>query len=158
MVFEKAVIADVRELTALRNAYLQEDSGGMEPEALRAVEAGLPGYFAGHLNDDLVAYVARTDGELAACAMLLVAEKPMSPAFITGKTGTVLNVYTRPEYRRRGFARRLMHMLLQDASDRNLSFVELKATEDGYGLYKSLGFTDDVSKYHSMKWHREVER
>jgi len=45
-------------------------------------------------------------------------------------------------------------MLLQDAVKMNLSSVELKATEAGYNLYKSVGFTDDVSKYHCMKWHK----
>ena len=29
---------------------------------------------------------------IIACALLLVIEKPLSPAFITGKTGTVLEV------------------------------------------------------------------
>ena len=44
-------------------------------------------------------------------------------------------------------------MLLSDAVDKNISPIELKATEDGYNLYKSLGFEDVVSKYHSMKWY-----
>ena len=33
--------------------------------------------------------------------------------------------------------------------------VELKATEDGYSLYKSIGFRDFVSKYHQMEWRNE---
>ncbi len=37
---------------------------------------------------------------------LLIVEKPMSPSFITGKTGTVLNVYTKPEYRNKGYAKK----------------------------------------------------
>lgn len=153
MTFEKATIDDIKELTALRIAYLQEDGGDMDREVLRTIAADLPNYFAGHLNDDIMAYVARTEEEVVSCALLLVAEKPMSPAFITGKTGTVLNVYTRPEYRHKGCANRLMNMLLTDASNMNLSFVELKATEDGYGLYKSLGFEDERSRYHSMRWY-----
>lgn len=32
-----------------------------------------------------------------------------------------------------------------------LDFVELKATDAGYSLYRSLGFEDSVSKYHNMK-------
>ena len=154
MVFERATMGDISELTALRIAYLQEDSGEMDEETLRMMGANLPDYFAAHLNDDIVAYVARMDGEVAACALLLVTEKPMSPAFLTGKTGTVLNVYTKPKYRHKGCARHLMSLLLKDASNMNLSFVELKATEDGYGLYKSLGFEDEMSKYHSMRWYQ----
>ena len=155
MTFEKATIDDIKELTALRIAYLQEDSGDMDQEVLHTIEADLPNYFAGHLNNDITAYVARTEEEeeVVSCALLLVVEKPMSPAFITGKTGTVLNVYTKPKYRHKGYANRLMNMLLKDATNMNLSFVELKATEDGYGLYKSLGFEDERSKYHSMRWY-----
>lgn len=93
--------------------------------------------------------------EIAACAFLLVVEKPMSPAFITGRTGTVLNVYTKPQFRHKGYAKEIMNKLLSDAEEKNLSVVELKATEDGYGLYKSVGFVDEVSKYHSMKWHNQ---
>lgn len=157
MTFEKADIDDIKELTALRIAYLQEDGGDMEQKVLHTIEIELPDYFAAHLNNDITAYVARTEEKIISCAFLLVVEKPMSPAFITGRTGTVLNVYTRPQYRHKGYAYRLMNMLLNDASDKNLSFVELKATEDGYGLYKSLGFEDERSKYHSMRWYDKKE-
>lgn len=96
--------------------------------------------------------MARKEQEIVACAFLLVMEKPMSPAFITGKTGMVLNVYTKPESRHNGYARKLMNMLLEDAVRMNLSSVELKATNEGYPLYKFLGFKDVNSKYHLMKW------
>ncbi len=36
-----------------------------------------------------------------------------------------------------------------------LCVVELKATEDGYSLYKSIGFADSVSRYHQMEWRNE---
>lgn len=34
--------------------------------------------------------------------------------------------------------------------------VELKATKDGYHLYQSVGFIEEVSKYHSMKWYNNI--
>ena len=76
----------------------------------------------------------------------------MSPAFITGKTGTVFNVYTRQEYRKQGYAKQLMNVLLEDAKANALSVIELKATEDGYHLYKTVGFEDVVSKYYNMRF------
>jgi hypothetical protein len=45
-----------------------------------------------------------------------------------------------------------MEALLTDARELGLSVVELQATDDGYPLYLSIGFSDDVSKYHRMKW------
>lgn len=96
-------------------------------------------------------YVARAGEDIASCAFLLVVEKPMSPSFITGKTGTVLNVYTKPEYRHRGYAKKLITMMLEEAALRDISVVELKSTEDGYSLYKSVGFEDVKSNYYNMK-------
>ncbi len=74
------------------------------------------------------------------------------PTFINGKTGTILNVFTIPEYRRKGIAKALLKMLLAESEKIGLDFVELKATDSGYNLYKSIGFEDVVSKYHNMKY------
>ena len=149
MIFEKATIKDINGLTDLRLAYLQEDLGVITNKEL--IQESLPGYYEKHLNKDLMVYVARDDEDIVACAFLLIVEKPMSPSFITGKTGTVLNVYTKPEYRNKGYAKKLMTMMLEDATAQDVSVIELKSTEDGYLLYKSVGFEDVVVKYHNMK-------
>ena len=149
---ERANIADADELVELRVAYLTEDNGVLDEGDEVAIRDGLPGYFGAHLGHDLHAYVVREGGRIASCAFLIVVEKPMSPAFINGRTGIVLNVYTRPDCRRRGYAKRLMEALLAGAEALDLSVVELQATDDGYPLYLSVGFLDDESKYHRMKW------
>ena len=149
MIFEKATIKDINMLTDLRLAYLQEDLGVITNKEL--IQESLPGYYEKHLNKDLMVYVARDEEDIVSCAFLLIVEKPMSPSFITGKTGTVLNVYTKPEYRNKGYAKKLMTMMLEDATAQDVSIIELKATEDGYSLYKSVGFEDVVAKYHNMK-------
>lgn len=152
MIYTKTTVEDIDQLTELRIAYLTEDHGRLEEKDLEIIKRDLPDYFMRNLNKSIFGYVARNDREIIACALLLVIEKPMSPAFITGRTGTVLNVYTKTEYRHNGHARKVMNMLLEDASDMGLSVIELKATEAGYQLYRSLGFRDATSKYHQMKW------
>ncbi|MBR6809914.1 MAG: GNAT family N-acetyltransferase, partial [Clostridia bacterium] len=67
--------------------------------------------------------------------------------------GTVMNVYTEPAYRKRGYGKKVMDALLQDAKNMQLSYVELKSTEAGYLLYRAVGFEDDVPQYHLMKWY-----
>ena len=151
MTVEEARTADIGELTGLRLEYISEDSGPLSPEETAAFRSALPGYFRAHLGDDLFAFVVREDDMITSCALLLVAEKPMSPKFPNGKTGTVLNVYTRPAYRKRGYASEVMKALLKKADGLELSVVELKATDSGYPLYRSLGFSDDNSKYRPMK-------
>ena len=151
MVFEKATIQDIDILTDLRIAYLQEDLGSISQEDMQLIKTMLPVYYERNLNNNLMVYVVRKNEDIISCAFLLIVEKPMSPSFITGKTGIILNVYTKPEYRKKGYAKRLMAMLLEDAAVSGISVIELKATEDGYPLYKSVGFEDVVAKYHNMR-------
>ena len=155
MKVQKARESDIDTLVKLRIAYLQEDNGRLDDRDVRAIAGKLPEYFRTHLNKDLFCYIVREEDRIVSCAFLLVVEKPMSPAFINGKTGTVLNVYTLPSYRNRGYAGLLMKELLSDAGRMDLCTVELKATDAGYALYRSAGFSDDVSKYHLMKWKNQ---
>lgn len=53
---------------------------------------------------------------------------------------TILNVYTEPEYRRRGIARQLMQTMIAWCRSQRLARVTLHASEDGRHLYESLGF------------------
>ncbi len=149
---EYAKTTDIAALTELRLAYLEEDHGKLSEDEISIISRHLPHYFARSLNQNLFCYLVREQEEIAACAFLLVVEKPMSPSFLTGRTGTVLNVYTKPSYRHKGYARQIMERLLADAADKNLSVVDLKSTEDGYRLYQSVGFVDDVSAYHLMRF------
>jgi GNAT superfamily N-acetyltransferase len=52
----------------------------------------------------------------------------------------VVNVYTEPEWRRRGIARTLMATLMSWAVDRGFDRVVLHASDHGRPLYASLGF------------------
>ena len=68
----------------------------------------------------------------------------------------MLNVYTRPSHRRKGYAKAVMEALLAGAREKALSVVELKATENGYPLYRSVGFRDDDSGYRAMRWREKI--
>ena len=57
-----------------------------------------------------------------------------------GVEAYVLNVYTDPPHRRRGLARRLMDEILAWCDAEGVQRVSLHASDDGRGLYESLGF------------------
>ena len=142
---EAASVADIEQLVELRIAYLLDDFGELSDEEEAELRELLPSYLRYHLGRTLHAFVAReADGEkIAACAWLLLVEKPPSPRFPRGHCGILFNVYTLPECRRRGLARRVMGTLIDDAAARDLDVLELHATEQGYQLYREMGFEDD---------------
>lgn len=153
MIFEKADLEDISSLVELRIAYLLDDYKEISEEKLTMIANNLPNYFQKHLNNDLFVFVCRDDNRIVSSCFLCITEKPSNPSFINGKTGTVLNVYTKPEYRKKGIAGNLLKMLLDESDKMNLDFVELQATDSGYKLYKSIGFEDVNSKYHNMKYY-----
>ena len=134
---------DIPQLIELRMAYLHADFGELEPETDDAIESSLPDFFERHLEHDLLAYTMRDEcGTIVSIALMLTSEKPPNPRFPHGRIGTVFNVYTAPEHRRKGLARAVMGALIEDAKTRGLDLVELNATDDGYPLYRSIGFED----------------
>lgn len=66
----------------------------------------------------------------------------------TGPVPLVVNVYTEPQWRKRGLARELMLVLMQWAGERGFDRVVLHASEQARSLYTSLGF----SPSNEMRW------
>lgn len=58
----------------------------------------------------------------------------------TGKKAYIMNMYTAPEYRRRGIAYKTLDLLVKDAINRGISDITLEATEMGKFLYEKYGF------------------
>lgn len=146
----RAEAGDIESLAQMRLSYLAEDFGELAAEERDAFQKKLPGYFEEHLDGDLMAFVAEEGGKVVSCVMLLVVVKPAGPSFPTGLTGTLLNVYTLPDFRRRGLARALIEMAIEDAREMGLAYIDLKATRAGAHLYECLGFRPDAPRHAPM--------
>lgn len=143
---------NIPELIKIRLEYLREDFAGMTEADEKIITAQLNDYFPRHIGgNDFLAILAGDNGRIIASAFLLISEKPANPFFYTGITGTILNVYTAPEYRRKGIATRVINTILDEARKMNISVVDLLATEDGKPLYEKLGFTLPSNTYMRMQ-------
>lgn len=58
----------------------------------------------------------------------------------TGKKAYIMNMYTRPDYRRNGIAFKTLDLLVMDARAKGISAISLEATEMGRPLYERYGF------------------
>ena len=58
----------------------------------------------------------------------------------SGRKAYIMNMYTAPEYRRRGVALRTLGLLVQEANNRGITAISLEATAMGRGLYERFGF------------------
>ena len=103
------------------------------------------------LGKELIAFVARAEGRLVAAAYLLIVEKPSNPFLPNGFEGEVLSVYTEEEYRGNGICSQLIKNLIGYGKEKELCRINLMATEEGYPIYKKLGFEDKVQNYKDMR-------
>lgn len=152
MEFTIATNSDIEQLVQMRMFYIFEHFKGTTDTQIEKIQQQLPDYFKKHIGKDIIAFIAKEQDKVVATAILFIIEKPANPRFVTGRIGEVLNVYTCKEYRRQGIARNLMETLLSYSREQKLDFIELKATEDVYPLYKNLGFSDDKISCASMKY------
>ena len=58
----------------------------------------------------------------------------------TGNKAYIMNMYTKPEYRRKGIAYKTLDLLVAEAKQRGIDAVSLEATDMGKPLYKKYGF------------------
>ena len=151
LVFDMAKKEDISELIRLRIAYMTDDYGSVSDTELQAMKEQLPDYFERKLGKELVVFAARSGNRLVATVYLLITEKPANPSLPNGLEGEVLNVFTEEEYRGRGISSRLLKEMIAYAKEKHLCRIDLKATDDGYKLYKRLGFEDRTQKYRDMR-------
>lgn len=58
----------------------------------------------------------------------------------SGRKAYIMNMYTKPEYRRRGIAFKTLDLLVSDAKNKGIAAISLEATNMGRPLYEKYGF------------------
>ena len=58
----------------------------------------------------------------------------------TGEKAYIMNMYTKPEYRRKGIAFKTLDLLVAEAKKKGISAISLEATDMGKPLYLKYGF------------------
>ncbi len=105
------------------------------------VEAQSRRYYETALADGSHAAILAFDGERFVGAGGVSYYRVM-PTFHnpTGEKAYIMNMYVRPEYRRRGIATHILKLLVEDARLSGVTDVSLEATDAGRPLYQRYGF------------------
>ncbi len=79
-------------------------------------------------------------GRVVAGGGVLISSWPAGPMDPTARRAVIINIYTEPEFRKRGLARRVMLLIIQWLKGQNFRSVVLHASAEGRHLYETLGF------------------
>jgi len=93
-----------------------------------------------HAGEYLTWFAISEDGSVAAGLGLWLMDWPPHMIGPGARRANILNVYTSPEHRRQGLARRLMETSLEWCRAHSIRAVILHSSEEGRPLYQSLGF------------------
>ncbi len=124
-----------------RRSMFRDMGEGTAEELDRMVEAAGP-WLARALADGSYHHWLALDraGRVAGGGGVLLCPWPANPHDPCTERAVILNVYTEPEFRRRGVARQIMLVLLDWIQGRGLRGVNLHASQEGRGMYEKLGF------------------
>ncbi len=95
-------------------------------------------------NGDHTTVLAMDGDRVIGCATICYMYIMPTFSHPSGKRAHLMNVYTMKEWQRRGIAKTMVSMLIDEAWKRGATEISLDATEEGRPLYRKLGFTDST--------------
>jgi GNAT superfamily N-acetyltransferase len=117
------------------------DAGLSTEEQMGAMLAKFVPWVRAKLSDgSYVGWLAERDGRAVAGAGLWVMEWPSHYLDEEPRRAYLLNFYVTPEMRRRGLARELLQLAVDEAKARGIRVVTLHASKFGKPLYEQFGF------------------
>jgi ribosomal protein S18 acetylase RimI-like enzyme len=139
--YRKATLKDIDLLTKSRIEVLRAANGLSDDADMTEVKHQSYEYYRKALHDSThTAYLVFNSDRFAGAGGISYYQ--VMPTFRnpSGNKAYIMNIYTRPEYRRQGIARRMLDILIKDAKARGISFITLEATPMGRPLYEKAGF------------------
>jgi GNAT superfamily N-acetyltransferase len=124
-----------------RRSMFRDMGEGTVEELDRMVDVATP-WLARALADGSYRHWLALDasGRVAGGGGVLLCPWPANPKDPCTERAVILNVYTEPEFRKRGIARQVMLTILAWIKEHGLRGVNLHSSSEGRALYEKLGF------------------
>ena len=140
--FRKAIPEDVDLLVRTRIEVLRAANGLTESADMSKVEKQSRDYYEKALADEThTALLVSDQGQFIGSGGISYYRVMPTYHNPTGRKAYIMNMYTRPEYRRKGIAFHTLDLLVQDAREKGINSVSLEATAAGRPLYERYGFS-----------------
>lgn len=134
--FIKASKEHIPLLVDSRIAFLSEYWGQQEPEKENKLREELYKFLEEEIPaETYITWLAMDGGRCVGTGGMKVSKKPGSFRIPDGLNGYIMNMFTLPEYRRRGIAETILNLLIEEGRKKGIKFFELHATEEGEPLY-----------------------
>lgn len=143
LIFKKATLADLELLTETRISVLRAANKLSDAVDMTEVKTQSRKYYQEALsNDTHVAYLVFDGPEFVGAGGVSFFQVMPTYHNATGKKAYIMNMFTKPEYRRKGISFKTLDLLVAEAKARGIHANSLEATDMGKPLYEKYGFVE----------------
>jgi GNAT superfamily N-acetyltransferase len=139
--YHRATASDIQLLVDYRVEFLIDFMGPQTQEDIDGLRKELEQYFSHTLVDNsYICWYAKADDKIVGIGGMIIRQMPGNFKNPSGKKGYILNMYTIPEYRKRGIGSTILEKLQTTAKETGITSFELHATKQGEPVYVKNGF------------------
>ncbi len=139
--YKRATIENIDELVRTRIIVLRAANRLLDDVDMSIVEQESYAYYKRALESgEHIAYLVYDNEKFIGAGGVSFYQVMPTYHNPTGKKAYIMNMYTAPEYRRRGIAFRTLDLLIKDAKELGVLQIALEATDMGRPLYEKYGF------------------
>jgi GNAT superfamily N-acetyltransferase len=140
--------SDIPKMTAARIDYLAEMQGDRPEQYKEELQQNLQLYFQNSIREQrFFALQAEIEEIVVSYGAMILKKIPGDFNQSSYLEGEILNMYTPPEYRRKGYSSLILENLLKEAGKMGVSKVSLHCSRAGEPLYRKFGFSDPQYPY-----------
>ena len=139
--YKRAMLENIEELVRTRILVLRAANKLSDDVDMSLVEQETCAYYKRALETgEHIAYLVYDNGTFIGAGGVSFYQVMPTYHNPSGKKAYIMNMYTAPEYRRRGIAFHTLDLLVKAAKEQGVSQIALEATDMGRPLYEKYGF------------------
>ena len=141
IIYKKATLEDIDELTQTRIEVLRAANQLPDDTDMSEIKRQSFEYYQKALGDDShIAYLIYDGNRFVGAGGVSFFQVMPTYHNPSGNKAYIMNMYTVPEYRRKGIAYKTLDLLVNDILNRGITSIALEATDMGRPLYEKYGF------------------
>lgn len=142
--YRSANIDDIEVLVECRVRFLNELYGPLKDDEIEVFKNTLREYFSEKIpSHEFIAWLAEYNRKIVGTSGMVIWRLPARYGGLeSGRLGYILNLYTVPEFRRKGICTYLLNELIKEGKSLGLRYLHLHASKYGLSIYKKAGFVE----------------
>jgi len=137
IVYRRLTEDDLDTFIDMRITQLREEGAKEDIDLVPALKE----YYKRHMADGtFVSWLALDGDTIIGTSGMSFVEKPPYFGCPSGRIGLLSSMFTKPDYRRKGIARELLHRVVEEAREYGCGAVQITASDMGVKLYTAYGF------------------